>query len=70
MSVRIGLVVAFALSMFVTGCAEDEICAEGVCETDTECLEICEEFCDGAVVGAFCGFGDICTCECEFGCLI
>ena len=63
-------VAAFALAMLTTGCTEDEICAAGVCGTDPECLEICEEFCEGEVIAAFCGFEDICNCECEFDCLL
>lgn len=61
---------AFALAFLSAGCAEDQVCAAGVCEGDRECFEICEEFCEGEVLDAFCGFNDICTCECEFACLI
>ena len=66
----IPLLTAFALAFVIAGCAEDQVCAGGVCETEGECIEICEEFCEGEVLDAFCGFDEICTCECEFRCLI
>lgn len=48
------------------GC-EDAVCFGGECVGD-DCFEICEEFCEGEVIAAFCNVDLICECDCEFAC--
>jgi hypothetical protein len=62
------LIIATALCVLAVGWAEERACGGGVCVDETQCLEICEDFCDGAVLDAFCSFDEICSCECEFRC--
>ncbi len=66
--IRKGFLVVSLLFAFTSLGCTDEACIAGECIEGEECVDICVESCDGAVISAFCNGDEFCECECEFAC--